>query len=159
MKKAYLKLLLGGIILLGTASVTSCSNDDEGNEIETVITLKDLPVEAQTFLSTYFSGVHTKSIEKQMIKDIIMYNVEMENGYDIMFDSQGEWQQVEAPDGKTVPSGFYPSGIDEYISQNYNNYTIQEINKTGNGYNVELNNGPELAFNLMGQFTNIVSEF
>ena len=159
MKKNFLTLLFASLLVFSGFAFTSCSNDDN-NEFETSVLLKDLPAAAQSFLSQYYPNVAFKSAEKQQIKDIYIYEVELQDGTEITFNSAGEWQEVDAPEGKTVPSGFYPSGIDEYLSQNYSGYGINEINKYDSGYNVELvNNGPELEFNLMGEFVRVISEF
>lgn len=159
MKKSYLKLLLAGVLLIGvTGFVTSC-NDKDDQELEQTITVGELPKTAQSFLNTYFPNVKTKSIEKQYIANIVMYEVELQNDFDIMFNSEGEWQEVDAPDGKTIPSGIALPSIEEYVNTNYPDYGINEINKTGEGYNVELVSGLEMAFNQLGEFLRVISEF
>ena len=160
MKKNLVRLLLASILIIGNGiALTACS--DKEDEVEMTIGVKDLPMEAQTFLSTYFNGIEIKSIEKQTISTVIMYEVELQNGFDIMFNSSGVWQEVDAPDGKTLPSGIAPEAIETYVNQNYPDYGINEINKTGNGYNVELNDtiGTELEFNLLGEFVRVITSF
>lgn len=158
MKKNYMKLFLAGLMILAGFSFSSCNGDDD-NEIENSVLIKDLPAEAQTFLNSFFPGIGLKKAEKQQIQTVVMYEVELENGFDIMFNSEGVWQEVDAPEGKTIPSGIAPQPIEEYVNQNYSDYGINEINKTGNGYNVEVNNGPELEFNQLGEFVRVISDF
>lgn len=146
MKKNYLKLLLASFLLIGGSSfMYSCSDKDD--DIEYTIQFKDLPSEAQTFITTYFPNANTSKIEKQTIGSAIMYEVDLSNGYEIEFDSMGVWQEVDAPDRMTIPSGIAPSAIEEYVNTNYQNYGINEINKVGDGYNVEINGGLRLTFN------------
>ena len=158
MKKNYLKLMLAALFLIGSITVTSCSDKDD-DEIEQTITVNQLPTQAQDFLSKYFPGISAKSIEKQYISNIVMYDVELSNGYEIMFNSEGVWQEVDAPDNKTLPSGIVPSAIEDYVNSNYPDYGINEINKTGEGYNVELVSGLEMAFNELGEFLRVISDF
>lgn len=158
MKKFYLKLFILNLLVFGGFIFTSCSDNDE-NEIENVVEFKDLPSKAQIFLNDYFPGVEIKTAERQQIQTVIMYDVILENGYEIMFNSEGEWQEVDAPDGKSIPSGIAPEAIEEYINKNYSDYGINEINKTGDGYNVELTTGLEMSFNELGEFTGIISDF
>ena len=158
MKRNYLNLFLSFCLLVtGATAFTSCSDDD--NEITYLISLSELPQDAQTFLATYFPNENAAKVEKQSIGDIIMYQVEMDNGFEIMFNSKGDWQEVDAPDGKTLPVGIAPEAIQNYVDTNYPDYGINEINKTGNGYNVELVSGPELEFNLLGEFVRVISDF
>lgn len=159
MKKSYLKLLLAGMLLTGISGITTSCNEKDNEEFEQTITVGELPKAAQLFLTTYFPEVKTKSIEKQNIANIIMYEVELENDFDIMFNSEGEWQEVDAPEGKTIPSGIALPSIEDYVNTNYPDYGINEINKTGEGYNVELVSGLEMAFNQLGEFLRVISEF
>ena len=158
MKKNYLKLLLVSLFLVGGLSLTSCSDKDD-EELEQTITISQLPSQAQTFLNQYFADVKAKSIEKQYITTIVMYKVELVNDFEIMFNSDGVWQEVDAPDNKTIPTGIAPSAIEEYVNSNYPDYGINEINKTGEGYNVELISGLEMAFNELGEFLRVISDF
>ncbi|MCH5222780.1 MAG: PepSY-like domain-containing protein [Muribaculaceae bacterium] len=158
MKKNYLKLLLVSLFLVGGLSLTSCSDKDD-EELEQTITISQLPSQAQTFLNQYFADVKAKSIEKQYITTIVMYKVELVNDFEIMFNSEGVWQEVDAPDNKTIPTGIAPSAIEEYVNSNYPDYGINEINKTGEGYNVELISGLEMAFNELGEFLRVISDF
>lgn len=60
MKKTYLRLFGALMLLLGlTTTFVSCSSDDDN--METIVTVKDLPEEAQTFLNTYFKGIKVQS--------------------------------------------------------------------------------------------------
>lgn len=158
MKKNYLKLLLVSLFLVGGLPLTSCSDKDD-EELEQTITISQLPSQAQSFLNQYFADVKAKSIEKQYITTIVMYKVELVNDFEIMFNSDGVWQEVDAPDNKTIPTGIAPSAIEEYVNSNYPDYGINEINKTGEGYNVELISGLEMAFNELGEFLRVISDF
>ena len=152
MKKKYLSLLLLGFLLIGiTTTITSCSDKDD--EITYLISLNELPIDAQTFLNDYFPTVKASTVEKQSIGKVVMYKVNLDSGFEILFNSEGVWQEIEAPQGKSIPTGIVPQEIEEYVAKQYPDYGINEVNKTGNGYNVEINGGVRLTFNAAGECT------
>ena len=138
--KTFAKILLSGVLLCG-AFIPLVSCDDDHDEVETIITVDNLPDAAKTFLSTFFYGVDVQKIEKETVGTVIIYEVDLVNGYEVVFNSDGDWIEVDAPEGKTIPSGIAPEVIENYLNTNYSGYGINEINKTGMGYNIELTNG------------------
>lgn len=157
MKRTYLKIFVASLLLIGSLPFVACSNDDEG--VENVITYDELPSAAKNFLSTYFSGVDVSKIEKETTGGVVIYEVELKNNYEIVFNMDGNWIEVDAPSGMTIPSGIAPEVIENYVNTNYPGYGINEINKTGMGYNVELTNGQggsglTLSFNEAGEVVN-----
>lgn len=147
MKKNILKFLSALMLLIPVSSfLYSCSDKDE-DEMETTITYNNLPQDAQTFLEKFFPDVTVRSIEKETVGNVVVYDVELANGYEVVFNSEGTWTEVDAPDGMTIPSGIAPEEIVSYLDENYPDYGINEINLTGTGYNVELVTGLVLYFN------------
>lgn len=144
MKKLYriLPMLLVGVLSI---ALWSCSDDDEP------VPVTKLPSSAQTFLNTYFDNVDIISVTKD--KDD--YDVLLSNGYSVEFNTSGEWTDVDAPVGKTVPTGFYPAAIDTYISSAYSGNGINEISRIDRGYEVELINGTDLYFSADGTYIGI----
>ena len=144
MKKLYriLPMLLVAVLSI---ALWSCSDDDEP------VPVTKLPSSAQTFLNTYFDNVDIISVTKD--KDD--YEVLLSNGYSVEFNTSGEWTDVDAPVGKTVPTGFYPAAIDTYISSAYSGSGINEISRIDRGYEVELLNGTDLYFSADGTYIGI----
>lgn len=155
MKKTYLRLFGALILLLGlTTTFVSCSSDDDN--METIVKVKDLPEEAQTFLNTYFKGIEVQSVEKIMNGNVAVYEVNLSNGFEIVFNSEGEWQEVDAPDNLSVPMEIIPEQIRATLNEQYPGYGVSEINTSGQNYVVELSNnqgGPSinLVFNQAGE--------
>lgn len=159
MKKTYLKLLLLSFLLLGPLSLVSCS-DDNNNEIENVISEKDLPEAAQSFLKKYFYGYSILKVEKDIEDNIVIYEVDLQDGFEVTFNSTGEWTQVVAPYGKTIPTGFIPEQVMATLEQRFQGYGINEINSTGQGYKVELSDNQggasiDVFFDMSGEITGI----
>lgn len=136
----FLPVLLAGILAI---SLWSCSDDKDEP-----VSYNELPAAAKTFLTTYYPSVNTVSVAKD--KDD--YDVVLANGHKVDFNKQGEWQDVDAPMGQTIPTGFYPAAIDDYVANMADNAGINEISKERNGYEVETLTGQELHFSSDGSF-------
>ncbi len=107
MKKIFKLLPILLIAVMGIA-LSSCDNDKDEP-----IQSSQLPAKATEFITQFFPSARIVSSHKD--KDD--YEVTLSEGTQIEFNKDGEWIDVEAADGKTLPSGFYPVQIDEYLSQ------------------------------------------
>lgn len=142
MKKIFKLLPLFMVAVLAICGV-SCSDDKDEPVAST-----ELPVKAKEFISTYFS---TATITLTT-KDKGEYEVTLSEGTRIDFDKKGEWKDVDAAAGKTIPSGFYPAAIDENVAQISADAGINEISRESYGYDVELLSGTDMKFNHEGAF-------
>lgn len=124
-------------------AVTSCDENEDN-----FISEKELPSSAKSFIATYFPSVEVMTTQKD--KD--EYEVTLSNGTVIDFDKSGEWKDVDAAMGQTVPTGFYPAAIDTYVAENYAGSGINEISKERRGYDVDLTTGQDLVFDPQGVF-------
>lgn len=156
MKKIHIIVTIISVILAGCSFISCSGNNDD--EVETTVTINDLPVQARDFLNKFYNGVKVAKIEKDNDKGIVVFEVELENGHEIVFNEEGVWQQVDAPSGESIPSGIAPQAIVDYLNLNYQGYGINEINLTGYGYKVELVTELDLMFNELGQFIGFLNE-
>lgn len=142
MKKTlkYLPLLL--VAVLASVTLWSCDDKDEP------ISSNDLPTAAKAFITQYYPTATIVSTTK----DKNEYEVILSEGTRIDFDKSGEWKDVDAAVGRTVPTGFYPAAIDTYIDSNFSGVGINEISKERHGYDVELTIGTDLRFSTDGSF-------
>lgn len=134
-----LPLLLIAVIGLG---VTACSDKDEP------VSPEQLPLDAQVFLSTYFPEATVVT----SVKDGDEYEVVLSDGTRVDFNKKGEWRDVDAAPGMTLPSGFYPVEIDNYVTANFGEDGINEISQEARGYEVQLLSGIELLFSYTGEY-------
>lgn len=111
-----------------------------------------LPEAARTTIANNFkSKVSVVKIDKDFGR-ISEYEVTLTDGTEISFDSKGNWENVETNNAKSVPAGFIPKAISDYVAKNQPNTRIVGIDKERNGYEVELSNGVDIKFNKDGQF-------
>ena len=159
MKNFYFKIFIASLLFLGSSSLVSCSDDDQ-NEIETIITVNDLPPSAKSFLDKYFNGYSIIKIEKEVEDNLTLYKVNLQDGYEVIFNSDGDWVQVEAPYGKNIPTGFIPQQVMATLNQRFPDYGLTEINTTGQGYKVELSDNQggtslDVYFDMAGEIIKI----
>ncbi len=143
--KKILKLLPILLIAMLGISFASCSDKDEP------ISSSDLPSISKEFITEYFPSASIVSTQKY--KD--EYEVVLSDGTKIEFDKKGDWTEVDAVPGKTIPMGFYPGEIDNYVSQNFDGEGINEITKVKRGFEVEITTGTEMVFAHDGSFIEI----
>lgn len=153
MKKIFL-----GITLLAAVGFTtvSCNNDDDNNNVS-YVELNTLPTAAIDFVNAYFPGMEIFNIEKYSPAKAndVMYEVNFKNGTEIEFDSAGNWVKVEADGNATIPTSFILPAIVNYVTTNYANQGINQIERMPNGFDVELTNDIDLIFDTTGQFVRI----
>lgn len=147
MKKFLSIFVLLAIFSLAFVTV-SCEDDNDGQKI----TEQNLPQNAQTFLATFFPAQSVSSVVREHENGVMIYEVKYYSGFSVEFDSEGNWTDVDAPDGKEIPMGIAPDAIANYVNDNYPATPINEISRKTTGYEVELTSGLDLYFDASGNF-------
>lgn len=142
--KKYLLLLL---VVIATSTFARAD--------KYTINREDLPQTAREMLDTYFpkTKVGMIKVDKHLLKKTD-YDVRLVNGTKIEFNNAGKWTSVDCRT-REVPSGLIPSNIRKYISKNYQDVQVVKIEKKTSGYEVDLSDGVELKFSLLGQFKGV----
>ncbi|MCM1319509.1 MAG: PepSY-like domain-containing protein [Muribaculaceae bacterium] len=126
----------------------ACSGDKVTKDVN------ELPQTAQKFIADNFDAkVSQIEIDKDLTGDD--YEVILNDGTKVDFDSKGTWDKIEAPYGQSIPEALVPTAITEYMAKNYEGHSIVKIDKDDNGYEVELQNGLELHFDANGTFCSV----
>ena len=126
--------------LLATSAPAFAGNDRP-------IAVGELPAVSQEFIKTHFAGVEvsfSKVDEELFDKD---YKVVFVNGAKVEFAKNGEWKDVECKYGE-VPAAIVPQQIRDYVTKNYPKNKIVAIDRDRRDYEVELDNGLDLKFDL-----------
>lgn len=146
----FVLLLIGAII-----SFTSCSDDDNNNGKN--ITYDELPALSKQFISDHFADYSVSDVKKESSNYDVSLIKPTTNGYEIKFDREGEWLEVEGHSESALPDNvlaLLPRSIVSYVKQNYADKGINEMKKETYGYKVELTGRPdiELMFDLSGNY-------
>ena len=117
--------------------------------------VKTLPENAQQFIATYFKDIKIKKIEvDDAFLEAKVYEVEFVNGYEVEFDSKGNWFQVDFQDDQ-LPAALIPEKIAKYIKSNFPGDFITEIEVKKSGYEVELQSDISIEFDKNQKFKRI----
>ncbi len=117
--------------------------------------VNDLPKEAQITLSRHFpkAGVSHIKIEKHTFGGT-EYDVILVNGFEIEFDSEGKWTEIDCGH-EAVPAELILKPIRDYVAKNYKGLKIVKISVERSKYEIELSNGRDLEFSRAGEFLRI----
>lgn len=113
-------------------------------------TAQGLPDAITAFIKQQFPNATIAGVEPDHDHGGLEYDVYLNDGTQIDFDANNQWEKVESMKG--VPAFFIPKAIASHVKGSYQNTVITKINKEHNGYEVELNNGIELRFDHSGRF-------
>lgn len=127
-------------LLIITLTTVSADNDKP-------ITVEQLPATAKQFIQNYFQGVTVSYAKQETELFDKSYEVVFTNGNKVEFNKKGEWKDVDCK-FTHVPEGIIPSKIKAYVTSNYKDASIVEIDRDRNDYEVKLSNGLELSFDL-----------
>ena len=101
--------------------------------------------EINTFVDTYFPQTSILKVERDGNK----YEVELTDNTDIDFNLSFEWTKIDCDESNvygSVPTELVPAQITDYVTANFPNNHIDQIEKKYYGWDVELNNDHEIKF-------------
>ncbi len=114
-----------------------------------------LPATAQEFLTKHFpkAKVGMIKVDRHLLKKTD-YDVRLVNGTKIEFNSKGEWTDVDCKT-REVPEAIIPRAVRRYVTKNYPDNKIVEIEKRPTKIEVKLNDGVELTFDRLGNLKKV----
>lgn len=83
------------------------------------------------------------------------YEVTLNNGASVDFRADGIVKKVKAAPGDTVPAGFLPDSVANYLRQNYADAKVVKYDVDDKDQEVKLSNGLELKFDLQGRYLSL----
>lgn len=142
MKKQVLMLMAA--LMMGSLAI---------HAVERVIPFEQLPQNAQVFTRTYFKAEDPLYRQAYVTYDSELfdssYMVVFTNGDGLEFNKDGEWKDYECTQC-FVPDEVIPATIQAYLSANMAGQRVKKIEKNRRSYDVKLDSGLELEFDLKG---------
>lgn len=145
MKKILMALVLGL-----TITATACADDVISRNVN------DLPAAARTILTKQFGNTQVSYIK--IDKDLFQstsYDIQLVNGWEVGFDSKGNWTEVDCKKTGTVPNYFIPATIKKTVKEMFPNERITKIERDSRDYEVELSNDVDLKFDKKGNLKEV----
>ncbi len=143
-----MKRIILSLTALMLAAGTAFADNDKP------ITVDQLPAAAKQFIGKYFADAKVSYAKMDTELFDKSYEVVFTEGNKVEFDSKGEWKDVNCKFTK-VPEGIVPQQIANYVATNYKEAKIVQIDRDKHDYELKLNNGLELKFDLKFQLIGI----
>ena len=123
------------LIVLSLLSVMACAGNDKITSDTNI-----LPVSSRQFISDHFKDIPVShiQIEKNLIR-ISSYDVILTDGTNVEFNHKGEWKEIKQ----------------DLIKKNYSSNKVVKIEKEIRDYEIKLDNGLEMTFDLKGNLIDI----
>lgn len=143
------QLLLIAAVLMGVVAA---------NGAEKLVPFEQLPQNAQVFTRTYFKAEDPLYRQAYVTYDPELfdssYMVVFTNGDGLEFNKDGEWKDYECTQC-FVPNEVIPATIQAYLSANMAGQRVKKIEKNRRSYDVKLDSGLELEFDLDGKLIEV----
>ena len=121
-------------------------SEEEGEEEEGEAVEVDAEAVIAAFVETYFPETAIAEVNE----DEEGYEVKLEDGTQINFDSDLEWKKISCKHSTVytfVPESVIPEEINAYLSENYPENVVIDIKKVGFGWMVTLDGKAKIKFN------------
>ena len=138
------KLIVMGFFALALM-MTACSDKP--------VTAQQLPEPVKSFIQQSFPGKTISYVEKDQELTGAKYDVILNDGTRVEFDTDNVWDKIECTMASPVPTSLIPEPIVAHVQASFPDAMILKIDKEHYGYEVELANGLELKFNKQGVLT------
>lgn len=131
---------LGLILVALVLAVATITADDR------IISAEKLPQKAKDFIAANFAGKTVQYVEK----DFNEYEVQLSDRAEITFKGNGEWENVKSYEG--LPASILPAAVGTYLTSNFADAKIVEVEKDWNRIEVKLSTRMEVYFDKDGKF-------
>lgn len=139
------------VLILATFIMGVCRLYADNDKL---ITKERLPLISQQFVDKHFATqkVSYVKLERDFLEK--NYKIVFTDGTKVEFFRNGEWKDVDCRFNE-VPASIVPQEIKNYISNNYPNEKILQIERERKCYDVHLSNRLELTFDKHYNLINI----
>lgn len=110
-----------------------------------VISVGELPSNAQNFISQNFKGTNATLVKK----DLDSFEVNLSDGTEIEFMTNGDWKDVDGK-YKAIPLDFLPKELLSKAQASQANAQIVKVEKEVSGYKFQFNNNMEVYIDAKG---------
>lgn len=116
--------------------------------------MNQLPLPARNFINRHFTKPEVAQIKiDKDLMEATKYEVLLTDGTEIDFDSKGNWEEVSAKKGQSVPASVIPGFAVDYLKvHNFVSEGVMKVERDRKGYEVELTTGVSFKFDKKGKF-------
>ncbi|MCD9854581.1 PepSY-like domain-containing protein [Epilithonimonas sp. JDS] len=148
-----LVMLLSGTLFLQAADKKEIAFKSEMKSTNVSLNFQQMPANIKSFLAKYYPKATVSKYEAKTTVVGKKYEVKLNNGAEIDFDKNGNWEEISDKQG--VPAALIPASIKTYLAKNYKGVNVESIDKENNKIKVDLINDIDLEFDKNGKFLRI----
>lgn len=146
-------MLFSGSLFFQAVEKNETRLSPEVNSVNISTMFQTMPANVKSFLAKYYPKA---TVVKYEAKNTVVgkkYEVKLNNGAEIDFDKNGNWEEISDKQG--VPSALIPVTIKAYLAKNYKGIKVESIDKESNKIKVDLMNDIDLEFDKNGKFLRV----
>ena|SRR6218665_161455 len=153
LNKLSLVLMFSGALFLHAVEKNEITVNPVANSVKSSIPYQEMPATIKSFLAKYYPKTTVVKYEAKSTVVGKKYEVKLNNGAEIDFDKNGNWEEISDKQG--VPTALIPAKIKTYLDQKYKGVKVESIDKERNKIKVDLQNDIDLEFDKNGKFLRI----
>jgi len=151
--KLSMVMLLSGTLFFQAADKKEIVSEQNQSEVVTAGVLQQMPANVKNFLAKYYPKATVAKYESKTTLAGKKYEVKLNNGAEIDFDKNGNWEEISDKQG--VNPVLIPAKIKTYLDQKYKGVKVESIDKDDNKIKIDLINVVDLEFDKSGNFLRI----
>ena len=151
--KLSMVMLLSGTLFFQAADKKEIVSEQNQSEVVTAGVLQQMPANVKNFLAKYYPKATVAKYESKTTLAGKKYEVKLNNGAEIDFDKNGNWEEISDKQG--VNPVLIPAKIKTYLDQKYKGVKVESIDIDDNKIKIDLINDIDLEFDKSGKFLRI----
>lgn len=153
LNKLSLVLVFSGSLLLQAVGKNEITINLVANPVKSSEFYQEMPATIKSFLGKYYPKATVVKYEAKSTVVGKKYEVKLNNGAEIDFDKNGNWEEISDKQG--ISFALIPAKIKAYLNQNYKGIKVEKIDKERNKIKIDLQNDIDLEFDKNGKFLRI----
>jgi len=152
-KLSLVMLFSGTLLFQANDKIDLKINPEISNPINLSSSYQQMPANVKSFIAKYYPKATVVKYEAKTTLVGKKYEVKLNNGAEIDFDKNGNWEEISDKQG--VPTALIPAKIKTYLDQKYKGVKVEAIDKESNKIKVDLLNDIDLEFDRNGKFLRV----
>ncbi|MPS72683.1 MAG: hypothetical protein E2590_05955 [Chryseobacterium sp.] len=153
LNKLSLILMFSGVLFVQAVGKNEITLNPDVNSVKFSALYQEMPATIKSFLAKYYPKATVVKYEAKSTVVGKKYEVKLNNGAEIDFDKNGNWEEISDKQG--IASALIPAKIKAYLNQHYKGVKVESIDKERNKIKVDLQNDIDLEFDKNGKFLRV----
>ncbi|SDF26171.1 PepSY-like domain-containing protein [Epilithonimonas hungarica] len=153
LNKPSLILMFSGVLFVQAVGKNEITLNPDVNSVKFSALYQEMPATIKSFLAKYYPKATVVKYEAKSTVVGKKYEVKLNNGAEIDFDKNGNWEEISDKQG--IVSALIPAKIKAYLDQHYKGIKVESIDKERNKIKVDLQNDIDLEFDKNGKFLRV----